>query len=177
MKLRIALACAALVALALPFAATAGSPTDRATGGGQVLIGTRGGAGDTIAFTAQDRETNPGQVQYIDRFAEGGQDRYHGTVACLMVMDNVAYIGGSWANQGEGNFNLYVEDNGEGANAAGADMIFIDEMADNPTCDFDEPDEESQLDLARGNAQVYDADGGEQEATAAEAAGLSFLGL
>jgi hypothetical protein len=176
LKLRIALASAALVALALPFAASAGSPTDRATGGGQVLIGTRGGAGDTIAFTAQDRETNPGQVQYIDRTAEG-QTRYHGTVACLMVMENVAYIGGTWEEQGAGNFNLYVEDNGEGANAAGADMIFIDEAADNPMCDFDEPEDEDQLDLARGNAQVYDADGGEQEASAAEAAGLSFLSL
>jgi hypothetical protein len=175
LKLRIALVCAALVALALPIVASAGSPTDRATGGGQVLIGTRGGAGDTIAFTAQDREDNPGQVQYIDR-TEEGQTKYHGRVACLMVMDNMAYIGGSWDNQGAGDFNLYVEDNGQGANAAGADMIFIDEAADNPMCDFDEPEDEDQLDLARGNTQVYDADGGEQEA-AQETAGLSFLGL
>ena len=175
MKLRIALVCAALVALALPIVASAGSPTDRATGGGQVLIGTRGGAGDTIAFTAQDREDNPGQVQYIDR-TEEGQTKYHGRVACLMVMDNMAYIGGSWDNQGAGDFNLYVEDNGQGANAAGADMIFIDEAADNPMCDFDESEDEDQLDLARGNTQVYDADGGEQEA-AQETAGLSFLGL
>ena len=173
MKLRIALACAALVALALPFAASAGSPTDRATGGGQVLIGTRGGAGDTIAFTAQDRADNPGQVQYINRTADG-QTRYHGRVACLMVSGNMAYIGGSWDNQGAGNFNLYVEDNGEPNR--GADMIFIDEAADNPTCDFDEPKDEDQLGLARGNAQVYDADGGEQ-AAAEENAGLSFLGF
>ncbi len=55
-------------------------------------------------------------------------------------------------------------------------MIFIDEAADNPTCDFDEPEDEDQLGLARGNAQVYDADGG-QQAAEEEDAGLSFLGL
>ena len=154
MKLKITLTTVAAVALALPLVASAGSSTDRATGGGQVLIGTRGGAGDTIAFTAHDRATNAGQIQYIDRTAIG-QTRYHGTVLCVDVMGNTALIAGTWRNQGAGNFNLYVEDNGEGAGAN--DMIFIEEMADNPTCDFDEPDEADQLALARGNVQVYDA--------------------
>ena len=156
MKLKIMLAAVAAVALAIPLVATAGSGTDRATGGGQVLIGTRGGAGDTIAFTAQDRATNLGQIQYIDRTAIG-QTRYHGTVLCVDIMGNTALIAGTWRNQGDGNFNLYVEDNEQGANALESDMIFIEETADNPTCDFDEPDEQDQLALARGNVQVYDA--------------------
>ena len=156
MKLRLILAGLALVALALPLVASAGSSTDRATGGGQVLIGTRGGAGDTIAFTAHDRATNAGQIQYIDRTAIG-QTRYHGTVLCTEVTGNTALIAGVWRNQGAGNFNLYVEDNGEGVNATESDVIFIEEMADNPTCDFDEPDDQDQLALARGNVQVYDA--------------------
>jgi hypothetical protein len=156
LKLRLVLAVVGVIVMAVPLAAIAGSSTDRATGGGQVLIGTRGGAGNTIAFTAHDRTKNPGQVQYIERTATG-QTRYHGTVACLEVTGNTALIAGTWRNQGAGNFNLYVEDNGEGANAAEADVIFIDEMADEPTCDFDEPEEGNQLALARGNVQVYDA--------------------
>ena len=156
MKLKLTLAVAALVALAIPFVAAAGSSTDRATGGGQILIGTRGGAGDTIAFTAHDRTKNPGQIQYIDRTATG-QTRYHGTVSCVEVTGNSALIAGTWTKQGSGNFNLYVEDNGEGANALEADAIFIEEAASDPTCDFDEPEDEDQLALARGNVQVYDA--------------------
>ena len=158
MKLKLTLAVAGLIALAIPFVAAAGSTTDRATGGGQILVGTRGGAGDTIAFTAHDRTRNPGQVQYIDRSATG-QERYHGTVRCVEVTGNTALIAGVWTKQGAGNFNLYVEDNGEGANALESDAIFIDEMADDPTCDFDEPDDQDQLALARGNVQVYDYTG------------------
>ena len=158
MKKRIAFAMAAIVVLSLPLAASAGSGTDRATGGGQVLIGTRGGAGDTIAFTAHDRTKNPGQVQYIDRTATG-QTRYHGVVECVVVDGNVAQIAGQWTNQGEGNFQLYVEDNGEGAKALESDVVVVEEMAEDPTCDLD-PDEDTQDDfaLARGNAQVYDAE-------------------
>jgi hypothetical protein len=152
LKLRIALACAALVAFALPFVASAGSPTDRATGGGQVLIGTRGGAGDTIAFTAQDRTTNPGQVQYVDRTATG-QTVLHGTVSCLAVSDNMAKIGGEWG--AGGTFQIIVIDNGEGI-AADDDVVTIQDGQD-PTCDQEDDDDDDPIALARGNAQVYDA--------------------
>ena len=148
---------AALLAAVPASVAMGGSSTDRATGGGQVLIGTRGGAGDTIAFTAQDRADNLGQVQYIDRTATG-QTRYHGTVECVVVEDNVAFIAGTWRNQGAGDFQLYVEDNGEGANASESDVVVMDELADDPTCDFDDPGDNPDFALARGNAQVYDAE-------------------
>lgn len=152
MKLRIALACAGLVALALPFAAFGGSPTDRATGGGQVLIGTRGGAGDTIAFTAQNRSTNLGQVQYVDRTATG-QTVLHGTVTCLAVSGTMAKIGGEWGDGGT--FQIIVIDNGEGA-AASDDVVTV-QNGDPATCSNEDNDDDDPIALARGNAQVYDA--------------------
>lgn len=144
-------------ALAIP-AASAGSNTDRATGGGQVLVGTRG-AGDTIAFTARGTAaTAQGQVQYVDRVGGTGRDQttYHGTVLCLDVVGNTAKIAGEWRDGG--NFQLFVKDNGEGG-AVERDVVVIAPLADEPTCDFDEPTEENQTALARGNAQVYDHDG------------------
>ena len=54
MRSRTLVAVAASFAVALPVAAAqAGSSTDRATGGGQTIFSTDGGAGNTIAFTAQ----------------------------------------------------------------------------------------------------------------------------
>lgn len=147
---------ASLSALILVTLASAGSQTDRATGGGQVLVGTRG-AGDTIAFTAQGTAVAArGQVQYVDREGGTGQGQtvYHGVVACVDVEANVAKIAGTWRDGGP--FQLYVEDNGEGANAPD-DIVTVISMAPEPTCDFDEPEEEDQTALARGNAQVYDA--------------------
>jgi hypothetical protein len=152
LKLRISLACAALVVLALPFVASAGSPTDRATGGGQVLIGSRGGAGDTIAFTAQDRATNLGQVQYVDRAATG-QTVLHGTVTCLDVMGDMAKIGGLWRDGGT--FQIIVIDNGEGA-LADDDVVTVQNGQPND-CDTEDDDDDNPIALARGNAQVYDA--------------------
>ena len=157
----------AILALAIPAAiANAGSGTPRATGGGQILIGEKPGnglgAGDTISFTAQDRASNLGQVQYVDRSGGIGKNgvTYHGTVSCFeLVGTNAAKMAGTWTNgphTGD-HFNLYAEDNGEGVNASDSDMIFIDSMVDTDECgDFDTPDEDDQLDLARGNVQVYD---------------------
>lgn len=127
-------------------------PTPKATGGGQVLVGTKG-AGDTIAFTAQGTmEDGSGQVQYVDR--EGGtgngQETYHGEVSCINVVGNTAYIAGVWRDGGT--FQLYVEDNGEGA-AADSDVVTL--IPGESGCDFDEPDDEDKVALARGNAQVH----------------------
>lgn len=155
-KVGVIVVAGALAALAVP-AANAGSDTDRATGGGQILVGTRG-AGDTIAFTARGTATAAqGQVQYVDRMdgTGRGQTTYHGAVACLDVTGNTAKIAGTWRDGG--NFQLFVEDNGEGAGALASDVVVVVSMADEPACDFDEPDEEDQTALARGNAQVYDA--------------------
>ena len=159
MKLKIALVVASIAALAVPFVASAGSPTDRATGGGQVLLGTQG-AGNTIAFTAQGTPTDAkGQVQVIDRSVGTGQDqvKFHGLVECLFVDGTMAEIAGVERDSGAA-FTLRVVDNGEGANASDNDMIFFDDVADDMRCAADDNDDDDvQMALARGNAQVYDA--------------------
>ncbi len=70
MKMQMRTAVAATGAAAVIMVAPglhAGSPRDRATGGGQILVGTRG-AGDTIAFTAQGTPQQAReQVQFVDR--------------------------------------------------------------------------------------------------------------
>lgn len=129
---------------------------DKATGGGQILLSSQG-AGNTIAFNAhQTDEGAKGQLQFIDRSAGNGQDqvRQHGEVTCIDVEDNTAKIGGVLRDGSA--FNLVVVDNGEGANAEN-DMIFYNSMAESPDCDFDDPDEDDFVALARGNTQVYDA--------------------
>lgn len=141
------------VASALIAAGVAGAAgRDAATGGGQVLVGSKG-AGDTIAFTAKGTSlAGEGQVQYVDR--EGGtgqgQTTHHGTVSCLDVAGNVAKIAGTWRDGGP--FQLYVEDNGEGKDASDVVTLIPGESG----CDFDEPEDEDKVALARGNAQVRD---------------------
>jgi hypothetical protein len=169
----IAILAAAAATLAIPSAAFAGASQDRATGGGQVLVSTdqTTGPGSTIAFTAQttgeaeDDMAPPakGQVQIVDRTAGTGQAqvKFHGTVTCLMVMGNQAELGGiitktTSPDQEVGDpFSLYVQDNGEGANAPDADMVVFNPTPANP-CN-DEIDDDGKTALARGNAQVYDA--------------------
>lgn len=152
MKTRIIIVAGVAAAVALPVAgAHAGSARDRATGGGQTAVSLQG-AGNTIAFTAQNSgsgDTATGQVQYIQRI--DGQDKLHGTVTCLRVSGNTAKISGT-ARDG-GAFELYVVDNGQGS-ADGNDMIML-QRTDSPSCDFDSPSDAPEL--ARGNAQVYDA--------------------
>ena len=155
---RLMTAAATLVALAaMPVAAQAGSDTDRATGGGQILLGTKG-AGNTVTFTARGTETAAtGRVTFIDRSAGTGQlqEKFHGIVTCLRVDGNAAEISGTERDTGEA-FNLRVIDNGEGA-AAENDVIQFDRV-DEPGCgDDDSDDEDPQFELGRGNAQVYDA--------------------
>lgn len=148
----------AAAAVALAPVAQAGSGVDRATGGGQILVGTRG-AGDTIAFTAQGTaEAAKGQVQFIDRTGGTGKGnvRFHGVVDCILVTGNTAEIAGHERDTREP-FTLRVVDNGEGANAEN-DLIFFDDTADDKPCVQDNNDRDDvNVALARGNAQVYDA--------------------
>jgi hypothetical protein len=150
---------AAVTTLSVPVAATAGSGTDRATGGGQILVGSQG-AGDTIAFTAQGTpEVAKGQLQFVDRTGGTGKGnvRYHGVVDCILVVGNTAEIAGHERDTGDP-FTLRVVDNGEGAKAADPDMIFFDDTADDEPCvQDDNDDDDGSVALARGNAQVYDA--------------------
>lgn len=164
MKLTPTIAAATLGVAALSSAflvtgsATAGQQ-DRATGGGQILVGAKG-AGDTVAFTAQGTaEAAKGQVQYVDRTDGTGQGQVvkHGTVDCIDADGDVARISGLWRAVEGGEperFYLYVLDNGEGA-AAGNDIVAFTQEADGECAD--EPAEENMTALGRGNAQVRDA--------------------
>lgn len=158
MRIRNVLIAVAVLALAVPGMASAGSRTDRATGGGQILVSTDGGAGSTIAFTAQGTPVAAkGQVQFIDRTAGTGQSqvKYHGIVECILVNGNTAEIAGHERGSATP-FTLRVVDNGEGAGAN--DMIFFDDVADDRRCATDDnDDEDATVALARGNAQVYDS--------------------
>lgn len=126
---------------------------DAATGGGQVLVGSEGGPGSTIAFTARGTaEDAKGQVQYVNREQGTGQSQVvqHGTVECIDVTENTARISGVWRDGGT--FGLYVQDNGEGS-SGGGDIVTV--VPDPNGCNFSKPDETWAL--ARGNAQVRDA--------------------
>lgn len=156
---KVILAVAGATVLAIPLVAFAGSPTDRATGGGQILVSNQA-AGSTIAFTAQGTPTDgKGQVQVIDRSAGTGQSqvKFHGLVECLFVDGDMAEVAGV-ERDSNAPFTLRVVDNGEGLNAVGPDMIFFDDVADDKRCEADDnDDDDAQVALARGNAQVYDA--------------------
>jgi hypothetical protein len=137
--------------------AQAGGPVDKATGGGQTDVGTSG-AGDTIAFTAQNTGTDDaarGNVTYIDRTGGTGQGQivYHGDVLCLQVSGNMAKVAGTWRDGGP--FQLLIVDNGQGS-AADDDLVTVQNNQD-PTCDAEDDDDDGQTALGRGNAQVYDA--------------------
>ena len=163
MKLKVLLAGAAVAAVAVPVSAAVAGDGDKVTGGGQVLVGAKG-AGDTIAFTAQQTgDAVKGQVQYQDRTGGTGQNKttYHGRVTCVDAIGNVAQIAGVWRNGGQ--FHIYIEDNGEGGNAE-SDIVTVTPVATDPTCAEDAPDDENQVALARGNAQVRD--GGSAESAA-----------
>lgn len=152
-SLKLLLVGSAAVAAMLGANVASAAQEDAATGGGQVMVGTKG-AGDTIAFTAKGTvDAGDGQVQYVDREGGTGQDRtvYHGTVHCLGVAGNVAKISGTWRDGGA--FALYVEDNGEGS-AADDDVVTV--LPGESTCDFDDPDDDEKVALARGNVQVRD---------------------
>jgi hypothetical protein len=152
------------VAAAIGGTANAGSSVDRATGGGQILINSSGhGPGDTITFQARGTETAAtGSVNVIDRdrdatTAKGQGYHFQGTVSCLRVDANTAQLSGTGTapDGSETAFILVVVDNGEGA-AADNDSINLT-YVDDPSCNKDDGDNDGAVDLARGNAQVYDA--------------------
>ena len=153
-------AALAIVVLAAAAPVSAGSSADRATGGGQILVGTRG-PGDTIAFQAQQRANGvvSGNVNVIDRVqgATGKGAHFRGDVTCLAVAGNTAKMAGVGRLQDgtQRGFTLIVTDNGEGA-AANNDLITL-EYTDDPTCEREDGDDDAAVELARGNAQVYDA--------------------
>jgi hypothetical protein len=141
--------------LAVPAAvAFGGSGTDRATGGGQILIGKS--AGNTISFEARGTsDAATGNVQYVNRDTGTGQSQVtrHGRVSCLAVDGNMAKLAGTW-DQG-GTFQVLVVDNGQGV-AADNDLVTVQNTQD-PTCDPEDDDDDGPTELGRGNAQVYDA--------------------
>ena len=161
MRALAAVGVAVVATLAVP--ATAGS-TDKATGGGQILLSSDGrGPGDTITFTAQRRESGDvvGNVNVIDRASSGpgagtGQGvHFRGDVTCIDVQGNVARIAGT-GEKSDGTttgFTLMVTDNGEGLDDN--DLISFQYVSD-PTCNDDDSDDDAETELARGNAQVTD---------------------
>ena len=147
---------AIVAALSVGGAVVASSaPAPKATGGGQTEVGDRG-AGDTIAFTAQNTGSDSaakGQVQYVDRTGGTGQGQVvlHGVVSCLRVTGTSARLGGFWSDGGD--FEVFVQDNGEPNQ--GNDMIAIYEASGDPNCVDDNQEEDDPSALGRGNAQVH----------------------
>lgn len=145
--------------------ATAAPDFDKVTGGGQIIDDGVTGPGDTIAFNAQetqadgDEDAARGQLQFVQRAGAGRpEDKFHGEVTCLQVMDNVARIGGVITSGTRGFFRVDLMDNGQGGMAADNDMIKIARDAEDPfTCTFSDDDDDNQNDLARGNVKVHDA--------------------
>lgn len=150
-------AAAAGSALVMTGGAFAAPPAvDSATGGGQILFSTDGGAGNTIAFTARgNAQEATGQVQYVNREAGNGQSQevLHGTVDCIVVDGTIARMSGVWRDGTE--FALYVQDNGEGSSAE--DDIVAIAPVDDAQC-ADDPNDDDMTALGRGNAQVRDGD-------------------
>ncbi len=157
MRTRHGLLAASIAALFAVGAVTATSaPALKVTGGGQTLNGTEG-AGDTIAFVAQDTDGDAGilargQVQYIDR-EDGTQTVRHGLVTCLVYESTTsARLAGEWKDGGT--FEIAVTDNGQGANDDD-DLIGVFPMAQ-PDCVNDQGDDDDPMTaLARGNVQVH----------------------
>ena len=155
-------------------AGNAAPAVTKITGGGQTLVPTDGGAGDTIAFTAQTDGTAEGvkgQFQYVDRTGGTGQGQqtYHGTVTCVALLTtdgpNFGVIGGY---SGETPFRIDIIDNGSGKandDANGTDMIVVrqgedaedgnDQGSDTALCDNE--DETADATLSRGNVTIHKA--------------------
>ena len=161
MKLKHVCAVAGVALFAIPVSGAVAGNGDKATGGGQVLLGDSGKA-STIAFTAQGTtDAAKGQVQFIDRSAGAGKNqvKYHGVVDCIEVTGNRAIIGGHRRGDTADRFVLRVVDNGEPNR--GADMIQFDQESVAPdTCGDDDDDSAPEFALAKGNAQVRDGDSG-----------------
>ena len=183
MRVRLLMVVVALAVVAAPIAANAQSGF-KVTGGGQIITDSDfQGAGDTIAFTAQDLDgdtTTPaakGQVQFVPRGQTdtAGDAKFHGEVTCLITAtgpddEAVARFGGflRHGNQLAAQaFTIDAVDNGEGANSAG-DTILV-RLTDEPCADNPENDDEDEaplVSLARGNVQVHNYPESEEEGAA-----------
>ena len=158
----------------------------KVTGGGQsVLSEDATGPGDTIAFNAQqtsDVATGEpasfpakGQLQVIDRDdAGGGQGaKFHGIVRCIKEFTrdesdglNGTYVrfGGFQKVKGKQTttaFTVDAQDNGEGVNALGADMILFRNRGTETANPCDDEEFVSALrapQLYRGNVQNHNED-------------------
>jgi hypothetical protein len=145
------------------------------------------GPGDTIAFNAQqvgpfsgDVAPAKGQLQVLQRNPSGGgqaQVKYHGIVTCIRTFtydnetpadtsDDETYIrfGGTTKRTTSNppapaapRFTVDTQDNGEGLNALGADMIFFRTRggSDDPCDDSDPATSLRSSTLARGNVQQH----------------------
>jgi hypothetical protein len=140
------------------------------TGGGQTLVPSGGGAGDTVGFNAQvDADGNvKGQFQYVNRNGTGtgqGQQVAHGEVTCAAVFTRpdeggaggVAAFGGTLRDGTA--FRVDVSDNGAGAGTS--DMILVrtaaDAEGDNEGLCDEEDAPDSLPELNRGNVTIHKA--------------------
>lgn len=162
----------AVLALAIAGTGTgsAAPATTKITGGGQTLVPSSGGAGDTVGFNAQMDEAGDvkGQFQYVKRNGTGtgqAQEVMHGEVTCAAVFDStpgesggVAAFGGELRDGTA--FRVDVTDNGQGAQ--GSDMILVrtgaDAEGDEPgLCDEDDAPDSAPV-LNRGNVTIHKGD-------------------
>ena len=174
-KVALVLAAAGIVPAGVALAQTSGL---KVTGGGQVLTGNGSGAGNTIAFNAQqtapaDQNTGEaparGQLQVINREAGTGQsqERFHGDVTCIREFtpqsgpnqgQRFVRFGGFQQVNGSDTatpFTVDVQDNGEPNH--GQDMIFFRQRqsGDDPCDTSDQSTDFSNTALARGNVKEH----------------------
>jgi hypothetical protein len=182
LKLKLMLAIAGLAALAITSGTATAGNGDKVTGGGQILVGSSG-AGSTIAFNGQGTTTDAkGQIQSIDRSGGKGQEvKIHVAVDCVEVDDAYGILGGFQKKNGKlttDRYTLRVVDGGEPN--LGVDMIAFTPENDDARCGDPEADnEEPEVALGRGNAQVRDGDPNNPpaEEQSSSSTGLSLLGL
>lgn len=136
---KVAMLAAVGAVAAVPVTAGADTPRDSARGGGQVLLDPNNppttGALDTIAFQAQrargatdESGDATGQLQVNRRSGDSTQVKFHGTIDCLIVIGDKAYISGEQSNRaGEGTpFELYIVDgSAEGEEGRGNDQVLL----------------------------------------------------
>jgi hypothetical protein len=163
----IAVALGVATAVAGGAFAAGGQPIAFVNGGGQILADPTqqgGGAGDTIAFTAQELVAYDGEdgnargkLQSVPRGESDQTAKFHGVVTCANIDGQelgTATFGGHNRDDATQLFQVRVTDGGPG----GTDMIALIYPADgdNPCEDDSEAD---GLTLARGNVTIHKQDG------------------
>ena len=137
------------------------APTLWVNGGGQML-GTTSGAGDTIAFAAQQLADGSarGQFQYTPHTTDGGT-KVHGEVTCVTAISGNNQDGGMATFGGTANdgtfFRVDVTDAGHAPDGMDAivyspNVMQGDSESDSP-CDWDQTG--SSRDLGRGNVTIH----------------------